>query len=78
MAENQAEPGDLRTRQMNKSVGTISGVMTDLAMITKQLSAGAERTETIADILDQLSLELGEAARMLRDDRPPRSLTLLE
>jgi hypothetical protein len=52
---------------MDMTVATISGVMTDLAMISRQLPVGADRVEGVAGMLDRLSLELGEAAQMLRD-----------
>jgi len=46
--------------------GTISGVMTDLALIKGRLLIGPDRIERTASMLDQLSQELAEAAQVLR------------
>ncbi len=52
--------------QADMATGTISGVMTDLALISGQLPIGPDRIEDVASLLDQLSRELAEAAQVLR------------
>jgi hypothetical protein len=54
-------------RQPDMTADTISGVMTDLALLSSELPVGADRIEEVAGMLDQLSVELREAAQTLRD-----------
>lgn len=52
---------------MTQAAGTIAGVLTDLGEVPRMLPAPAGKLEDIARILDRLSEEIGQAARMLRD-----------
>lgn len=49
-----------------ETAATIRGVMADLTLISRRLPAGAGESERIADLLDQLSRELAQAAQVLR------------
>jgi hypothetical protein len=55
----------MRTAEV-EAIETIGGVLTDLTEVAERLPVRPDRAEDTARILDRLSEELAEAARMIR------------